>query len=136
MAAIDPVQEVVDAVFRAGAILTAEFESAARSVALTKQQAVVLRAVVKPEPIAAVAARTGVDPSNLAAVLRRLEGAGLVEIRPDPADRRAKAVARTPDGDATASRFEDVLRGSTVAVTRLAPEERDRLRALLGKLSS
>ena len=136
MAEIDPVQEVVDAVFRAGAVLTAEFESAARSVGLTKQQAVVLRAVGTPEPIAAVAARTGVDPSNLAAVLRRLEGSGLVEIRPDPADRRAKAVARTLAGDATASRFEDVLRGSTVAVTRLAPEERDQLRDLLGKLIS
>ncbi len=132
----DPVQEVVDAVFRAGALLTAEFEAAARSVALTKQQAAVLRALAAPQPIAALATRTGVDPSNLTAVLRRLADAGLVEIGPDPADRRAKVVARTPDGNATAGRFEAELRAATVAVTRLDPRDRASLRDLLHKLTA
>ncbi len=135
MAEDDLVQELVDAVFRAAAVLTVEFEAAARSVGLTKQQAAVLRALVEPQPIAALAARTGVDPSNLAAVLRRLAEAGLVEIGPDPGDRRAKSVARTPDGDATARRFETGLRAGTVAHSRLQPSEQAALRDLLGRLT-
>lgn len=44
---------------------------------------------------AALAERLGVEPMTLSGVLDRLEGAGLVERRTDPADRRAKCVVLT-----------------------------------------
>lgn len=128
-------QELVDAVFRASAVLVAEFETAARAVGLTKQQAAVLRALTAPQPVTSLASRTGVDPSNLASVLRRLADDGLVSIRPDPVDRRAKTVTRTRRGTATARRFETLLRDDTVASTRLGPNERATLRDLLRQLA-
>jgi DNA-binding MarR family transcriptional regulator len=40
----------------------------------------------------------GIDPSTMVALIDDLEGAGLVERRPHPKDRRARAVALTPKG--------------------------------------
>jgi len=60
----------------------------------------VLCAAARDEPgsQAAVAQRLGIDRTVMTYLLDDLEGAGLVERRPDPADRRSRRVAATPHG--------------------------------------
>jgi DNA-binding MarR family transcriptional regulator len=50
-------------------------------------------------PMRMLAARLGYDASNLSVLADRLERRGVVERRPDPADRRVKALALTPAGE-------------------------------------
>lgn len=50
----------------------------------------------------------GVEPPSLVPLLSRLERAGLVERRPDPADKRAKTLHLTPAGRDLARRAEAV----------------------------
>jgi DNA-binding MarR family transcriptional regulator len=45
-----------------------------------------------------LAARLGLDPSQVVAIVDELEAAGLVERRPSPADRRTRLVAATRKG--------------------------------------
>ena len=60
----------------------------------------VLCAALRDEPgsQAAMAQRLGIDRTVMTYLLDDLEGAGLVERRPDPADRRSRRVAATPHG--------------------------------------
>ena len=50
---------------------------------------------------ATIAQRLGIDRTVMTYLVDDLEKAGLVERRPDPADRRARQVLRTFQGDAT-----------------------------------
>ncbi|MFD1931063.1 MULTISPECIES: MarR family winged helix-turn-helix transcriptional regulator [Nonomuraea] len=61
----------------------------------------VLMAVVEaPAPTQlALAQAISVDKSKLVVILDELEGAGLVQRRPDPADRRARIIEVTPTGN-------------------------------------
>ena len=43
-----------------------------------------------------IAQRMGIEPMTLSTYLDRLQGLGLIERRPDPADRRAKLIFTTP----------------------------------------
>lgn len=47
----------------------------------------------------ALAQAVSVDKSKLVLILDELEDAGLVRRRPDPADRRARIIEATPEGD-------------------------------------
>jgi DNA-binding MarR family transcriptional regulator len=74
----------------------------------------------------------GIDPSTMVALIDDLEGAGLVERRPHPKDRRARAVALTPKGRrrlergrVLAAQVEDEVLGG------LPPDERRELLRLL-----
>ena len=60
----------------------------------------VLCAALRDEPgsQAAMAQRLGIDRTVMTYLLDDLEGAGLVERQPDPADRRSRRVAATPHG--------------------------------------
>jgi DNA-binding MarR family transcriptional regulator len=49
-------------------------------------------------PMRSLAARLDYDASNLSVLVDRLERRGVVERRPDPGDRRVKALALTPEG--------------------------------------
>lgn len=72
--------------------------------------------------------RLGLDSGYLSRVLRRLEEHGLVEVTPDPADRRRRTVAPTADGRRTLATLEE--RSEAVAERLLAPlteRQRDRL---------
>jgi DNA-binding MarR family transcriptional regulator len=42
--------------------------------------------------------KTGIDPSSMVAVIDDLQARGLAERRPDPDDRRARAIYLTADG--------------------------------------
>jgi DNA-binding MarR family transcriptional regulator len=80
----------------------------------------------------------GIDPSTMVALIDDLEGAGLVERRPHPKDRRARAVALTPKGRrrlergrALAAQVEDEVLGGLPV-----DERRELLRLLRRALES
>ena len=84
----------------------------------------------------AMAQRLGVDRTVMTYLLDDLEKAGLVERRPDPADRRARRVVLTESGRARLCEVERRLR--TVEehlLGALGPAERDTLRALLQRVA-
>jgi DNA-binding MarR family transcriptional regulator len=72
-------------------------EVAARS-GITNQQAGLLRSLEQPRTMSALAAERACDPSNITGLVDRLERLGLVERRPNPADRRSRLLALTPAG--------------------------------------
>jgi len=80
--------------------------------------------------------KTAIDPSSMVAVIDELEARGLAERRPDPADRRARQVFLTEQGEQALER----IRGLAAGLQReffgaLTAEERKTLHALLHKLT-
>jgi DNA-binding MarR family transcriptional regulator len=65
---------------------------------MTSQQAGLLRSLEQPRSMSALAAERNCDPSNITGLVDRLQRLGLVERRPDPADRRIRLLALTPAG--------------------------------------
>ncbi len=91
----------------------------------------------EPRSQLALAQHLGVDRTAMTYLLDDLEAAGLVERRPDPADRRARRVAPTPDGLALLREVKATLRD--VEDGLLAPlddEERVVLRGMLRRLAT
>jgi DNA-binding MarR family transcriptional regulator len=96
----------------------------------------VLTACLHEEPPTqlALARRLGLDRTVMTHLLDELEGAGLVERRPDPADRRARRIVATSEGAALLDELDGRL--ATVedtVLTALDPAEREALRVLLSK---
>jgi DNA-binding MarR family transcriptional regulator len=56
-------------------------------------------------PMRILAARLNADASNLSVLIDRLERRGAVERRPDPSDRRVKALALTAEGERLRASF-------------------------------
>jgi DNA-binding MarR family transcriptional regulator len=80
--------------------------------------------------------QTGIDPSSMVAVIDELERMGLAERRPQPDDRRARAIYLTPAGEETLKR----VRAMAAALQReffagLSKEEQRTLHQLLRKLA-
>jgi DNA-binding MarR family transcriptional regulator len=99
----------------------------------------VLSAAGRGEPGSqlALANRLGVDRTVMTYLLDDLETAGLVERRPDPADRRARRVVLTEVGKARLCELERQLRTAEEHVLGpLEPAERETLRALLRRLAT
>jgi DNA-binding MarR family transcriptional regulator len=83
----------------------------------------------------ALAQRIGYDKTRLIALLDGLAERGLLERRSDPADRRARLVALTPDGEALRAEVRAGIREAEDDLLRgLAAADRGRLRALLVQL--
>lgn len=74
------------------------FEAHARAIALTLPQCKVLVRLEKNEGVsqARLAELTEVDAMTMVRILDRMEADGLLERRPDPADRRARCLYLTP----------------------------------------
>jgi DNA-binding MarR family transcriptional regulator len=84
----------------------------------------------------AMAQRLGVDRTVMTYLLDDLERAGLVERRPDPADRRARRVVLTEAGNARLCDVERRLRRvEEHLLGPLEPAERDTLRTLLQRVA-
>ncbi|TDQ60567.1 DNA-binding MarR family transcriptional regulator [Actinomycetospora succinea] len=89
-----------------------------------------------PRTQLALARTLGVDRTVMTYLLDELEGAGLVERRPDPSDRRARQVLLTEVGGARLCDLERRLRGAEdELLAPLDPAERDQLRSLLQRLA-
>ena len=83
----------------------------------------------------ALAQRLGVPPSRMVALIDDLEGRGLVERRPDPDDRRVRAVHMTRKGHQTLERAAQVaVEYEQKLCSTLEQGERDKLIDLLQKI--
>jgi DNA-binding MarR family transcriptional regulator len=85
---------------RAARILARRFDDALRPLGLTNSQFSLLVSLNRPEPpgLTAVALVLGADRTTVTAAIKPLQRRGLVEIRPDPNDRRGRRIALTQDG--------------------------------------
>ncbi|WP_424187189.1 MarR family winged helix-turn-helix transcriptional regulator [Actinokineospora sp. G85] len=98
----------------------------------------VLTSAARCEPTRqlAMAHRLGVDRTVMTYLIDDLENAGLVERRPDPADRRARLLSATELGLARLDEANRAMRAAEDHVLgALDPRERDRLRGLLRKVA-
>ncbi|MEU7030701.1 MarR family winged helix-turn-helix transcriptional regulator [Streptomyces sp. NPDC015232] len=132
----DPLtREVVELI---GTVVTRyheEYEEAAAAHALTGAQARVLGLLaLEPTPMRKIAEQLKCEPSNVTGIIDRLESRGLVERRPDPADRRVKVAAPTEQGRETARRLRDALRFAREPLGGLTETERTLLRDLLKRM--
>lgn len=99
----------------------------------------VLKACGRGEPRSqlALAQQLGVDRTVMTYLLDDLQEAGLVERRPDPADRRARRVVLTDAGNARLCDLERRLRtAEEELLDPLGPAERDVLRGLLHRVAT
>ena len=85
---------------RAARALARRFDEALRPVGLTNGQFSLLMALNRPAPppMGPVASLLAMDRTTLTAALKPLERRGLVEITPDPADRRGRLLKLTSAG--------------------------------------
>ncbi|WP_245783275.1 MarR family winged helix-turn-helix transcriptional regulator [Amycolatopsis sacchari] len=74
---------------------------------------------------AALAARIGADKTRLIPVLDDLQDRGLIERRPDPADRRVRLLSITVEGRRLAERAQtEIQRNEEQVLGKLPPSER------------
>ncbi|MFJ4778958.1 MarR family winged helix-turn-helix transcriptional regulator [Streptomyces sp. NPDC088762] len=132
----DPVTlEVVELIGDVVARYHMEYENAAASHQLTGAQARVLNLLaLEPLPMRRIAQKLRCEPSNVTGIIDRLESRGLVERRPDPADRRVKLAAPTEEGVQTADRLRESLDFAREPLAGLSTAERAVLRDLLKRM--
>lgn len=87
---------------RAARALARRFDTALRPLDLTNGQFSLMMSLNRPEPpsMAAVAPLLGMDRTTLTAALKPLARRGLVEVLPDPKDRRSRLLSLTRRGHA------------------------------------
>jgi MarR family transcriptional regulator, organic hydroperoxide resistance regulator len=128
----DPVAgEIVAALFRLVDELKAHFDAVAAAFGLTTTQALALRDLDRPVPMARLAGTLRCNPSNVTAMATRLEARGLVERRPLPTDRRVRQLVLTDAGHHLRQQFLTALFTGVPAVTGLTGSQRRQLRDLL-----
>ncbi|MFE5889087.1 MarR family winged helix-turn-helix transcriptional regulator [Streptomyces sp. NPDC002285] len=131
----DMTLEVVDLIGSVVARYHQEYEEAAAEHALTGAQARLLSLLsMEPLPMRKLAQRLRCEPSNVTGIVDRLESRGLVERRPDPADRRVKLAAATDEGRRVARSLRDSLRFAREPLAGLSDQERLALRDLLRRM--
>ncbi|MCC0098321.1 MULTISPECIES: MarR family winged helix-turn-helix transcriptional regulator [Streptomyces] len=127
--------EVVELIGSVVARYHEEYEDAAASHQLTGAQARVLTLLsLEPMPMRRIAQQLKCEPSNITGIVDRLESRGLVERRPDPADRRVKLAAPTQEGLQTADRLRESLDFAREPLAGLSAAERAVLRDLLKRM--
>ncbi|WP_307867795.1 MarR family winged helix-turn-helix transcriptional regulator [Umezawaea beigongshangensis] len=85
----------------------------------------------------ALAHRLGVDRTVMTYLLDDLQGAGLIERTPDPADRRARRIDLTEQGRERFCDLERTLRAAEDDVLHpLGPQERDALKEMLRRIAT
>jgi DNA-binding MarR family transcriptional regulator len=133
---IDPLTlEVVELIGTVVARYHEEYEEAAAEHALTGAQARLLGLLsLEPLPMRRLAQKLKCEPSNVTGIVDRLEARGLVERRPDPADRRVKLAVATEEGRRVARGLRDSLDFAREPLAGLSDAERLSLRDLLRRM--
>ncbi|WP_329024990.1 MULTISPECIES: MarR family transcriptional regulator [unclassified Streptomyces] len=127
--------EVIELIGTVVARYYEEYDQAAAAHSLTGAQARVLGLLsVEPLPMRRIAQKLKCEPSNVTGIVDRLEARGLVERRPDPADRRVKLAAPTERGAATALQLRDALDFAREPLAGLSDADRTVLRDLLRRM--
>ena len=108
---------------RAARSLARRFDQALRPVGLTNGQFSLLMSLNRPEPpsMAPVAALLAMDRTTLTAALKPLQRRGLVEVTPDPADKRGRLLRLTPEGHALLRKAVPIWQATHAAVEQLLP---------------
>ncbi|WP_241968329.1 MarR family transcriptional regulator [Streptomyces sp. ICBB 8177] len=135
-APMDPLTlEVVELIGTVVARYYEEYDTAAARHQLTGAQARVLGLLSRePMPMRRIAEQLKCEPSNVTGIVDRLEARGLVERRPDPADRRVKLAAATDTGKDTATRLRASLGFAREPLAALSEHDRTTLRDLLRQM--
>lgn len=123
---------------RAARALARRFDDAFRPLGLTNGQFSLMMSLNRPEPpsMAEVARLLAMDRTTLTAALKPLRRRGLVRIKPDPHDRRARLMMLTPKGRRLLARAVPVWKSTHLAIEGLlGNREPDRLRNNLRALS-
>lgn len=127
--------EVVELIGTVVARYYEEYEQAAAAHSLTGAQARVLGLLsLEPMPMRGIARKLKCEPSNVTGIVDRLEVRGLVERRPDPADRRVKLAAPTEKGTRTARQLRESLDFAREPLAGLSDTDRAVLRDLLRRM--
>ncbi|MFD3503010.1 MarR family winged helix-turn-helix transcriptional regulator [Streptomyces sp. NPDC058676] len=127
--------EVVELIGDVVARFYEDFEDAAAGHALTGAQARLLSLLsLEPLPMRKLAQKLKCEPSNVTGIVDRLESRGLVERRPDPADRRVKVAAATEEGRRVGRELREGLRFAREPLAGLSEEQRLALRDLLQQM--
>ncbi|MFE0178798.1 MarR family winged helix-turn-helix transcriptional regulator [Streptomyces sp. NPDC059002] len=127
--------EVVELIGTVVARYHEEYEEAAAGHSLTGAQARVLGLLsIEPMPMRRIAQKLKCEPSNITGIVDRLEARGLVERRPDPADRRVKLAAPTEEGVRVARSLRESLNFAREPLAELSREQRVVLRGLLRRM--
>ncbi|WP_327356229.1 MarR family winged helix-turn-helix transcriptional regulator [Streptomyces sp. NBC_01304] len=127
--------EVVELIGTVVARYHEEYEQVAGKHALTGAQARLLGLLsLEPLPMRRIAQTLKCEPSNVTGIVDRLEARGLVERRPDPADRRVKLAAPTEEGVRTARELRDELGFAREPLAELSRDDRVALRDLLQRM--
>jgi DNA-binding MarR family transcriptional regulator len=122
---------------RAARALARRFDEALRPVGLTNGQFSLLMSLNRPQPatMGSVASLLAMDRTTLTAALKPLERRGLVDIRPDPKDKRSRLITLTPEGLSLLSGAIPIWEATHGTVEALASGEAERLRTHLLALS-
>lgn len=91
--------------------------------------------VQSPLLMGELAARLGIDAPYATLVVDDLERRGYVERRPDPHDRRAKAVVATRQGRHAAGRATSIMETPPHALAELPEEDLDTLASILASVT-
>jgi DNA-binding MarR family transcriptional regulator len=116
---------------RAARALARRFDEAFRPLGLTNGQFSLLMSLNRPEPppMGPVASLLAMDRTTLTAALKPLQRRGLVEIIPNPNDRRGKRIGLTPAGMALLVQAAPIWESTSKDVEALLPEgDPERLR--------
>jgi DNA-binding MarR family transcriptional regulator len=119
---------------RAARALARRFDEVLRPIGLTNQQFSLLMALNQPEPpsMAPVARLLAMDRTTLTAALKPLEKRGLVDLDPDPKDRRSRRLQLTQAGHAALLSALPVWRQAHADVEAAMPKfDMEELRAAL-----
>jgi DNA-binding MarR family transcriptional regulator len=108
---------------RAARALARRFDEVLRPFGLTNGQFSLLMSLNRPEPppMGPVASLLAMDRTTLTAALKPLERRGLVEISPDPADRRSRILKLTREGRKLLARALPAWQKTHDEVERLMP---------------
>lgn len=117
---------------RAARVVARKFDEALRPLGIKSGQFSLLISLNRPEPptLGSVAALLAMDRTTLTANLKPLQRDGLLEVRPDEADRRARRLVITAKGRALLSRAVPVWTKTHHEIeAAFGSHEADRLRA-------
>jgi DNA-binding MarR family transcriptional regulator len=118
-------------------LLRRAFERRAKGTGLTRAQWAVLAYVARNEGSSqtALADMLDIEPITLVRLLDKLEAAGLVERRPDPADRRVRRLYLTPATGPLLEQMQELAAATReIALAGLSAAERQQLTDLLMKV--
>jgi DNA-binding MarR family transcriptional regulator len=124
---------------RAARALARHFDEAFRPLGLTNGQFSLLMSLNRPEPptMGAVAELLAMDRTTLTAALKPLARSGLVEVRPDSTDRRARRLALTAAGKQLLVAASEIWRTTHATLDeKLAEGQAGDLAAQLAKVPS